>query len=98
MHRILFALAALFVALCLTCDARVVELRIQRREPVLNGKSFGLAGRYEKLIGKVAFALDPSASANAAVIDLALAPRNSAGEVEFTADFYLLKPVDSTRG
>ena len=98
MHRILLALAPPFVALCFTCDARVVELRIQRREPVLNGTSFGLAGSYEKLIGKVAFALDPSASANAAIVDLALAPRNSAGEVAFTADFYLLKPVDSTRG
>ncbi|MGD1098679.1 MAG: alpha/beta hydrolase domain-containing protein [Bryobacteraceae bacterium] len=79
-------------------QARVVKLRIERREPVLNGKSFGLAGPYEKLVGKVEFALDPSAPANKGVIDLDLAPRNASGEVEFTADFYLLKPVDPTRG
>jgi hypothetical protein len=28
-------------------EARVVKLRVERREPVLNGKSFGLAGPYE---------------------------------------------------
>ena len=75
-----------------------MRLSIEHREAVLNGKPFGLAGAYEKLGGKVHFALDPKAPQNAAVIDLSLAPRNGQGEVEFTADFMLLKPVDSTRG
>jgi hypothetical protein len=79
-------------------DARVVKLRVERREPVANGKSFGAAGAYEKLVGKVEFALDPSTPANAAIVDLSLAPRNARGEVEFTADFYLLKAVDASRG
>ena len=51
------ALAASLVAT--TADARVVSLEIQKREPVLNGKAFGGAGAYEKLVGKVHFALDP---------------------------------------
>jgi hypothetical protein len=91
---------AIPVVLFLTAavDARVVTIRVERREPVLNGKSFGAAGPYEKLIGKVEFALDPSAAANAGIVDLALAPRNAHGEVEFTADFYLLKPVAAERG
>lgn len=84
--------------LSMTADARVVKLRVERREPVLNGKSFGAAGAYEKLIGKVEFALDPAAAANAGIVDLGLAPRNSHGEIEFTADFYLLKPIDASRG
>jgi hypothetical protein len=84
--------------LAVTADARVVKLRIERREPVLNGKPFGLAGPYEKLVGKVEFALDPAAAANSGIVDLALAPRNPRGEVEFTADFYLLKPVTPSRG
>jgi hypothetical protein len=75
-----------------------VRLRVERREPVLNGRVFGLAGPYEKLIGKVEFALDPGAAANARIVDLGLAPRNARGEVEFTADFYLIKPVDPSRG
>ncbi len=78
--------------------ARVVQLRVERREPVLNGKSFGLAGPYEKLVGRVEFALDPLSAPNVGIVDLGLAPRNRHGEVEFTADFYMLKPVDPSRG
>jgi hypothetical protein len=78
-------------------EARVVRLRIDHRETVLDGKQFGLAGAYEKLSGKVEFVLDPAAPRNAGIVDLKLAPRNASGGVEFTADFYLLKPVDVAR-
>jgi len=79
-------------------EARVVRLRAERREVVLNGRPFGAAGPYEKLIGTVDFGLDPDAPANALIVDLKLAPRNARGEVEASADFYLLKPVDPRRG
>ena len=79
-------------------EARVVKLRIERREEVLNGKSFGTAGPYEKLVGKVEFALDPALAINKSIVDLNLAPRNAHGEVEFSADFYMLKPVDPGHG
>ena len=79
-------------------EARVVRLRIERREVVLNGVPFGAAGPYEKLVGKVDFGLEPNAPANDAIVDLKLAPRNADGAVESSADFYLLKPVDSGRG
>src|SRR5207249_2336306 len=36
--------------------------------------------------------------ANETIADLALAPRNAAGLVEYVADFYVLKPVDGARG
>ena len=79
-------------------EARVVRLRIDRREVLLEGRAFGLAGPYEKLSGQVDFALDPELAANRPIVDLPLAPRNENGEVEFHADFYLLKPVDPVRG
>jgi alpha/beta hydrolase family protein len=79
-------------------EARVVRLRIERREVVLNGAPFGAAGPYEKLVGRVDFGLDPNAPANEMIVDLKLAPRNARGEVESSADFYLLKPVDPRRG
>jgi len=79
-------------------EARVVRLRVERRELVLNGRAFGAAGPYEKLVGKVDFGLDPNLPRNAMIVDLKLAPRNSAGEVEASADFYMLKPVDPARG
>jgi Alpha/beta hydrolase domain len=78
--------------------AGVTRLRIERRELVLNGVTFGAAGPYEKLVGKVDFALDPTLPQNRGIVDLLLAPRNARGEVEFSADFYLLKPVDPARG
>ena len=79
-------------------EARVVRLRIERREVVLNGRAFGAAGPYEKLVGKVDFGFDPNLPANDIIVDLKLAPRNAHGEVEASADFYLLKPVDPRRG
>ena len=90
------ALLALFLAT--GAEARVVRLRVERREKVLNGRPFGQAGAYEKLVGRVEFALDPTLAINKNIVDLNLAPRNTRGEVEFTADFYMLKPVDSAHG
>src|SRR5882724_2284497 len=78
-------------------DARVVRLRIERRELILDGRAFGAAGPYEKLVGKVDFGLDPNLPHNGDIVDLKLAPRNAAGEVEASADFYMLKPVDPAR-
>src|SRR2546425_3514742 len=97
MRLVLIATLALTVAPSIV-NARVVRLRIERREVVLNGRPFGAAGPYEKLIGTVDFGLDPDAPANALIVDLKLAPRNARGEVEASADFYLLKPVDPRRG
>ena len=79
-------------------EAHVVKLRVERREKVLNGQAFGSAGPYEKLSGKVEFALDPKLAINRNIVDLELAPRNARGEVEFTADFYMLKPVNPAHG
>src|SRR5581483_6542174 len=81
-----------------TAEAHVVRLRIERREVVLNGRAFGAAGPYEKLVGWVDFAFDPNLSANEIVVDLPLAPRNARGEAEASAEFYLLKPLDPRRG
>jgi hypothetical protein len=78
--------------------AEVTRLDVARRELVLNGQAFGKAGPYEKLVGTVHFALDPKAKANAHIVDLGLALRDAGGRVSFSADFYLLKPVDPGKG
>src|SRR5258707_6327046 len=97
MPRTLIAVWLLALAPSL-CEARVARLRIERREVVLNGRAFGAAGPYEKLVGKVDFGVDPNLPRNGAIVDLPLGPRNARGEVEATADFYMLKPVDPRRG
>ncbi len=47
---------------------------------------------FEKIVGKVYFALDPKNPHNAIIADLDKAPRNAAGEVEFSADLYVIRP------
>jgi hypothetical protein len=96
--RVLAAAIAITVGGSAVAEAGLTRLQIDRREVVLNGRAFGAAGPYEKLAGKAHFALDPSLPQNAVVVDLDLAPKNAKGLVEFSADFYLLKPVDPARG
>src|SRR5262249_35833738 len=62
------------------------------------GKSWGLAGPYEKVRGTMHFAVRPENPHDRAVVDLGLAPRNARGEVEFSADFFVVKPKDPDRG
>ncbi len=60
--------------------------------------TFGETGAYEKIRGTLFYAVDPENSANAAIVDLDLAPRGADGRVRFQGDFLLLKPVDLARG
>lgn len=53
---------------------------------------------YEKITGKIHFAIDPKNARNIAIVDLELAPVTSAGRVEFSADLFVLKPKDARAG
>ncbi len=92
-----YAFAALLLVV-FQAQARLVELEITSRELVLDGKAFGKAGAYEKLRGTAHFEVDPSDPRNAQVFDLDKAPTNAAGNVAFSADVYILKPVDMRKG
>ena len=74
------------------------KLDIQTRATVLDGQAFGASGAYEKIAGTIRFAVDPAHPLHQRVTDIALAPRNAQGLVEFSGDFYLLKPVDMKKG
>ena len=71
----------------------VTRLDIHRREAVLNGAPFADAGPYEKIVGTLHFAVDPRLPVHEPIADLGLAPRNGAGHVQSSADFYLLRPL-----
>ncbi len=75
-----------------------VRLQIDTREPFAGGMAFGAVGPYERLVGRVHFCVDPRAQENADVVDLERAPRNDSGLVEYSAEFYILKPEDSAKG
>src|SRR5438477_2936367 len=92
LKRLLVIFAIGFFAL--PAGAEVVRIEVNSRADVLQGKSFGTTGAYEKLSGKIYFAVDPRNSANRIVADIDKAPMNSAGKVEFSSDFYMIKPKD----
>ena len=98
MNRLLLATLSAAMLLPFSVEASVTRLRVERREVVLGGQAFGAAGPYEKLVGTVDFEIDPSLPQNRRIVDIDLAPRNANGLVAFSADFYLLKPVDPRRG
>jgi hypothetical protein len=83
---------------CTAAFAAVVSIHVDERSDVLEGKPFGSAGAYERIIARADFAVDPTLPANRIISDLELAPKNAAGRVEFSADLYVLKPRDSARG
>jgi len=88
----------MLVAMTVAAEARVTRIEITKRELFAAGQSFGATGAYEKVVGRFHGALDPAHPLNAAIVDLDKAPRNASGRIEYSADFYLLKPVDLDRG
>src|SRR5689334_1033255 len=77
--------------------ARVERLEVLERETVAGGASFGTAGAYEKIRGRVLFTVDPAAPANSIIADLPLAPRDGNGLVQFSSELFMLRPIDPAR-
>lgn len=75
----------------------VTKIEIRKRLPYAEGRSFEGVGAYQRLLGRVHFAVDPSLEANRRIVDLKLAPVNGSGLVEFQADCEILAPVDLSR-
>jgi hypothetical protein len=78
-----------------TAFARVVRVEIVSRSDITG--TFGTAGMYERITGRVYFAFDPRNPENRQIVDLDLAPRNARGEVEAWSEFVILRPKDSAR-
>lgn len=100
MHALLrtLLLAAAALLLPAAVHAHVLRVVVESRTDLAGGASFGAAGPYERLTGRVLLALDPLNPQNRRIVDLALAPRNARGEVEAWAEFVVLRPKDPARG
>ena len=91
--------AALVAGTTGTAEAEITRIQITRVEsPTFGGSSFGTVGTYDKLVGRAYGEVDPKDAQNAVIQDIALAPRNARGMVEYSMDVYLLTPHDPTRG
>lgn len=84
-------LRRLFAALLLIASASVA--RVTRIDVTERADEEG----YERIAGKIHFAVDPRLAPNRVIADVDLAPKNSEGQVEFVADLYILRPRDASK-
>jgi len=82
-------------------DARITKVAIDTvlsQSPTFGGYSWPGVGQYEKVVGTAFGEVNPLDPQNAVIVDIQLAPRNGRGNVEYSFDFYILKPVDLSKG
>ncbi len=79
-------------------SAHVTRVEITSRIDVLNGQSFGDAGPYERIIGRIYFSIAVANAHNRAIVDLSNAANLKNGEVEFSSDFVAIRPKDASKG
>jgi len=84
-HRVSCLLLALLAS---PAYAQVTRVEITSREP---------AGNYETIRGRITGEVDPKDRRNVIIQDIALAPKNARGRVEYVATFALARPIDMTR-
>jgi hypothetical protein len=89
------ALAALLCAA--PVSAQVIRLEITSREPMNDRRPAGAAGPFEVIRGRVHGEVDPNDPHNTIIQDLALAPLNARGRVDYVATFALAKPIDLSK-
>src|SRR3984893_7837802 len=94
-----FIVVACAIGVAAPAHARVKKIQITAKEsPTFGGYSWPGVGQYEKIVGKAFGELDPTDPKNAVIVDLQLAPRDASGKVEYSFDFYILKPIDLSKG
>ena len=81
-----------------TVQAAVHAIHLKERSDLAGGTAFGEAGPYERITATVYFRVDPRLEQNRRIVDLALAPVNADGLVEFSADLLVLRPRDPSKG
>ena len=75
-----------------------MRVELTSRADLLEGKSFAEAGAYERLSGRVYFAVSVTNPRNRRIVDLDNAVNLKDNEVEFSADFVAIRPKDPHKG
>jgi len=79
-------------------DARTTHIQVLTRATAFGGYSFPGVGQYEAITGIAIGEVDPNDPKNALITDIQLAPRNANGTVSYQHNFYILKPIDLSKG
>jgi hypothetical protein len=77
---------------------RCRRIVVEQTRRIADGKSFGNVGPCERLDGIVYIEVDPKDPLNAGIVNLDKAPRTVKGLVGFSSPFFILKPVDISKG
>src|SRR6267378_2396254 len=96
-----FVATALLATAPGVADARITKVAIDTalsQSPTFGDYSWPGVGQYEKVVGTAFGEVDPFDPKNAVIVDIELAPRNVRGNVEYSFDFYILKPIDLSKG
>ena len=91
--------ASLFAAS--PADARITRIEIdtvRSQSPTFGGFSWPNVGQYEKVVGKAYGEVNPHDRQNRVIVDIEFAPKNARGNVEYAFNFYILKPIDLSKG
>jgi len=98
-HALLaLALAAAFTA---PAQARITKVEITDRQVAFGGYEWPGVGGYEKLVGIAHGEVNPYDRRNRVIVDLDLAEagaRTASGNVRYSFNFYILKPLDLSKG
>ena len=77
--------------------------KTRSESPTFGGHAFAGVGQYEKIVGTGFGEVNPSDPKNSVMVDIGIAPRAvtatcPAGCVQYSFDFYILKPIDLSKG
>lgn len=81
----------LLLGTALPAQAGVTRFIMESRTPLAQNAAF------ETVTGRFEGTLDPNHAKNRIITDIALAPRNAQGLVEYSATFQMIKPVEVSR-
>jgi hypothetical protein len=88
----------LFFFMISVAEAKITRIDITKTEPAFAGRVFGNVGAYVRLSGKAYGEVSPFHAGNKIIQDIALAPRNARGMVEYVTDIDILRPADLAKG
>lgn len=76
----------------------MVRVAVTSRTDILDGRPFGAAGPYERIIGKMYFSVPVANPHDRRIVDLTNAVNLAHGEVAFSADFSAIRPKNPQKG
>src|SRR6201996_7448453 len=79
-------------------QARITKIQILNSGTAFGGHSFAGVGQYQFFTGIATGEVDPKDPQNALITDIQLAPKNAQGHVVYQHNFYILQPVDPSKG